>query len=148
MVEQESDRTAVAQRAAALVEIHAHIGHRTVGVVRGGLDQERDAVGAVSFVDHLLVIGGVLLGGTLDGALDILLGHVLGLGVLNQNAQAGIARRIGASGLDGDLDLLAQLGEGAGHMAPAFQFSRFAILKGSSHTIIVFSVIFFRGAKV
>lgn len=68
--------------------------------------------------------------------------HVLGLGVLNQNAQAGVARRVGTSGLDGDLDLFAQLGEGAGHVTPAFHFSRFAILKGSSHKIIVFFRIF------
>ena len=59
-----------------------------------------------------------------------------------------MARSIFSLGLDGDLDLFAQLGEGAGHVTPAFHFSRFAILKGSSHTIIVFSVIFFRGAKV
>ena len=127
------------------VEIHAHIGHRTVGVVRGGIDQERDAVGAVSFVDHLLVIGGVLLGGTLDGTLDVLLGHVLGLGVLHQDTQAGIARRIGAPGLDGDLDFLTDLGKHAGHVSPALQFTRLAILKCSSH--MNFSLLFYSWCK-
>ena len=138
MVEQEAHRAAVAQRAAAFVKIHAHVGHGAVGVVGGRFDEERNAVRAVSLVDHLLVVGGILLGGPLDGPFDVLLGHVLGLGVLNQNAQAGVARRVGTSGLDGDLDLFAQLGEGAGHVTPAFHFSRFAILKGSSHKIIVF----------
>ena len=145
MVEHESHAAAVAQRTAALVEIHADVGHRAVGIVGRSLHEEGDAVRAVAFVDHLLVIGGILLGGTLDGTLDVLLGHVLGLGVLNQNAQAGVARRVGTSGLDGDLDLFAQLGEGAGHVTPAFHFSRFAILKGSSH--MNFSLLFYSWCK-
>ena len=98
---------------------------------------------AVSLVDDLLVVGGILLRGTLDGALDVLFGHVLCLGILDQNAQAGIARGVGTSGFHGDFDLLTQLGEGAGHVPPALQFSRFAILKGSSHTMIIFVYFFF-----
>ena len=102
---------------------------------------------AVSFVDDLLVIGGIFLGGALDGAFDVLLGHVLGLGVLHQNTQTGVARRIGSGGLDRDLDLFSQFGERAGHMSPTLHFTRFAILKSSSH--MNFSLLFFvRGAKV
>ena len=74
MVEHESHAAAVAQRTAALVEIHADVGHRAVGIVGRSLHEEGDAVRAVAFVDHLLVIGGILLGGTLDGTLDVLLG--------------------------------------------------------------------------
>ena len=64
-------------------------------------------------------------------------------GILDQDAQARVARRIGPGGLDGDFDLLTQFGERAGHVSPPFQFSRFAILKGSSHTMIIFVYFFF-----
>ena len=40
-------------------------------------------------------------------------------------------------------ELLADFGERAGHVSPPFQFSRFAILKGSSHTMIIFVYFFF-----
>lgn len=145
MVEHESHAAAVAQRTAALVEIHADVGHRAVGIVGRSLHEEGDAVRAVAFVDHLLVIGGILLGGTLDGTLDVLLGHVLGLGVLHQDTQAGIARRVGAPGLDGDLDFLTDLGKHAGHVSPALQFTRLAILKCSSH--MNFSLLFYSWCK-
>ena len=142
VLKHESHRAAVAQRTAALVEVHAHVGHRTVRVVGCRLHQEGDSVGAVAFVDNLLVVGGVLLGGTLDGALDVLLGHVLGLGVLNQNAQTRVARRVGTSGLHGDFNLLADFGERAGHVTPALQLACFAIFKGSSHRCMLFVFYF------
>ena len=148
MLEHESHAARRAQRTAALVEIHAHAGHRAVGVVRGGLHQESDAVRAVSLIDHLLVVGRILRDGAFDRPLDILLGHVLGLGVLDQNTQADVGRRIGAAGLDGDFDLLADFGKSAGHVAPPFQFARLAVLKCSSHDSYLFVIIFNSGAKL
>lgn len=99
VLEQESHAAAVTQRTAATTEVHADIGHRAVGVVRRRFHHDRDAVRTVSFVNHLLVVGRILLRGTLDRTFDILLGHVLRLGVLNQDAQAGVGGRIGAADL-------------------------------------------------
>ena len=136
MFEHECHAARSTEGTAALVEIHAHAGHRAVGVVRRRFHHDRNAVRAVSFVDHLLVVGRILLRGTLDRTFDILLGHVLRFGVLDEDTQAGISRGVGSSGLDCDLDLLADLGEYARHMSPALQFSRFTVFKSSSHNFV------------
>ena len=138
VLEQESHAAAVTQRTAATTEVHADIGHRAVGVVRRRFHHDRNAVRAVSFVDHLLVVGRILLRGTLDRTFDILLGHVLRFGVLNQDAQAGVGGRIGTRRLDGYFDLLADLGKHPGHVPPTLQLARLAIFKRSSHSFLYF----------
>ena len=134
MFEHECHAARVAERTAAFVEIHAHVGYRSVGVVGCGLDEECHAMRAISFVNDLLVIGCVLLGGTLDCALDILLRHILRLGILNQNTQTGIARRVRTTGLDCYFNLLAQLGKCTRHVSPTFQLARLTVFKCSSHS--------------
>ena len=133
VVEHEHHRAARAQRAAVLVEIAADVGHRAGGVVRGGLHDDGDAPGAVTFVHHFLVVAFLLRGGLLDGAFHVFLRHVLLLGLLHEHAQAGIAVGVGAALAGRYRDLLTQLGKHAGHVAPTFQFRRFSIFKGSSH---------------
>ena len=66
----------------------AEVGDGTRGVVSGGLDDDGYAVGAFAVIDDLFVGRFVLLGGALDGAFDVLLGHGLALGGLHEQAQA------------------------------------------------------------
>ena len=133
VVEQEGQRALGAQAAAELGEVGAHVGDGAGVVVGGGLYEDGDAVGAVSLVVDLLVVAGVLVGGLLDSALDGVLGHVGGLGVLHQLAQARVHSGVGTAGLGGDGDFLAQTGKGTAHIAPAFQLAGFAEFKCSSH---------------
>ena len=90
-------------------------------------------MGPVSFVVHFLVVAGVLAHGVFNGALDVVLGHVLALGIGDNGAKGGVHVGVGASGFYCDGDLLANLCECLGHMAPSFQFRCFAIFKCSSH---------------
>ena len=148
VLEHEGYAAAVAQRTAAFVEVHPHIGHRAVGVVRRSLHEESDTVRAVSFVNDLLVVGGILLGGALDRTLHFLLRDVLRLGVLDENAQPRVRRRIGTRGFHSDFDLLAELGERAGHMSPTLQFAGLTVFKCSSHSGYALFIFFIRSAKL
>src|SRR5206468_10797118 len=86
------------------------------GAVRVGgrrLDEARRSAGAVALVGVLLVDDPLQLAGALlDGALDVVLRHVLGLGGVDGGAEAGIAGGVAAALLGGDGDLADHLGEG------------------------------------
>ena len=83
-------------------------------VVGEGLDDHGHAVGAVAFVDDALVVVGVVgAQGLVDGALDVVVGHVHCLGLGNDRGQTGVVVGVaGAAGLNGHDDLLGHLGEG------------------------------------
>ena len=83
-------------------------------VVGKGLHDDRHAVGAVALVDHALVVVGVVgAQGLVDGALDVVVGHVHCLGLGNDGGQAGVVVRVPrAAGLHRHDDLLGDLGEG------------------------------------
>ncbi len=130
-----------AETAAELVEIGTDIGHRAVVVVRGALDQNGDAVRGASLENDFLVIGLILFGGTLDGALDVVLGHILATGRLQQSAKTRVARHIRTAGLDSNRDFLTDFGKGLGHMAPSLEFSFLAELKRSSHRSYYLSIL-------
>ena len=75
------------------------------------IDDDGDAAGAVALKGDLFVADAFqLAGAALDGALDVVLRHVLGLGGQNGGAQPRIAVRIAAA-LGGDGDFLDQAGE-------------------------------------
>ena len=133
MVEHEGHAAAGLEGAAALGEVAADVRDGTGVVVGRGLHEVGDAERAEAFVDDLLEVAGLGLGGFLDGALDVLLGHLLGLRFGDEGAEAGVAGHFGAALLDGDGDFLAQLGEGLGHVAPALQLALLAEFKRSSH---------------
>ena len=126
-----------AQFALAAHEGGAEVSDGARGVIGGSLHDDGGAVGAFAVVDDLFVGRLVLLGGALDGAFHILLGHRLTLGGLHQQAQTQVGRGIGATGKDGQFNFLTNLGEGAGHVAPTFQFSCFAVFKCATHSIDV-----------
>src|SRR3954471_1742536 len=70
-LELEGDRVGLAQRPAGLGEGAADVARGAVAVVSQGLDDHRDAVGAVALVADLLVILALPgHGGALDGAVD------------------------------------------------------------------------------
>ena len=131
--------------AALLVEVVAQVGHGAGGVVGSGLHEHGDAMRSKSLVDHLLVVAGIFLACLLDGAFHGVLRHVGRLGVGHEGTQARVGRGVGTTGLDGHGDFLTDLGERAGHAAPTFQFSCFAIFKSSSHniTLIICFVSFY-----
>src|SRR5699024_288175 len=71
LVEEEAHAAHVAQVAAELVEVVAHVGSGTVAVVGQGLDHDCDAAGAVAFVGDGFVLGAVAALSALDGTLDV-----------------------------------------------------------------------------
>lgn len=89
-LEQEVEHADGAKRAAVLVEVVADVGHGAGGVVGGGFHHYGDARWPVAAVNHLFVVGGVLVGGAFDGALHVVLGHALGLGGLHEQSQAWV----------------------------------------------------------
>jgi hypothetical protein len=93
----------------------ADFGHGPVGVVGGGFDDEGHATGAIALVGHLFIGGAFeLAGALLDGALDVVVGHVDRAGGVHRQAQARIPGRITAAGPRGDGDLADDLGPGRG----------------------------------
>ena len=102
-------------------------------VVGSGFDQYGDAVRSVSFVDDFLVVGLFLAGGFLDGAFNVVLGHVGRFGVLDGHAKAQVVAGVVSSFLDGHRDFLADAGESFAHVGPAFELGRFAVFECSTH---------------
>ena len=82
-------------------------------VVGEGLHDDGHAVGAVAFVNHGLVVVGVVgAQSPLDGALNVVVGHIHCLGLGNDGGQTGVVVGVaGAAGLDRHDDLLGDLGE-------------------------------------
>ena len=91
-----------------LAEAGAHGARGAVAVVGQRLDDHRDAAGAVALVADLVVVLGVAALAALDRPLDVVLGHVGGLGRLDRGAQARVERRVGQPALGRHLDLALQ----------------------------------------
>ena len=89
----------------------AHLAHSAVAIVGRGLDQQRDAAGAVALEGDLFIqCAGKLTGAALDGALDVVLRHVLGLGRQNGRTQPWITVGVAAAARR-HADFLDQTGE-------------------------------------
>ena len=107
----EADGVGLAEVAATLCEGVANFADRAVAVVGGAVHDDGNAAGPVAFEGDFFVGGaGELTGAALDGALDVVVGHVLGLGGSDGAAQARIAVGITAR-LGGDADFLDELRE-------------------------------------
>ena len=88
-----------------------------LAVVGQGLHNDGHAAGAVALVgDGLVVVGAAGAQGPVDGALDVVVGHVDGLGLGDDRGQTGVVVGVaGAAALfHGHDDLLGDLGEGGG----------------------------------
>src|SRR5699024_6991592 len=116
----EADAAHLAQIAAKLIKVVAHIGRGAVAVVGQRFHHDRHAAGAVTLIGHGLVLGLVAALSALDDALDVVVGHAVGLGLADQRGQLGVGRRVGAALLDGHRDLTADLGKNLGAGAVGF----------------------------
>src|SRR5690606_24004667 len=99
---------------AILGEIGAHIGGGAVAIVGQRLDDDGDAAGAIALVADFVIVLGIAARGFLDGAFDIVLGHGLGAGIGDGQAQARIEGRIGLAHLGRHGDFAGQLGKDLG----------------------------------
>jgi len=109
MIEHERDRAGLGQIAAALGERRAHFAGGPIAIVGQDFDDDRDAARSIAFVADLLVILALAAQGFLDGALDIVLGHILRAGRDDRRAQPRIHRRIGCAELCRHRDFARQL---------------------------------------
>ena len=111
LVEHEAHRAGLAQVAAVLREGVADLAYRAVAVVGQYIHNDGHAAGAVALEGDLLVVDAFqFAGAALDGALDVVLRHIFGLGRQNRGAQPGIGVRVAAA-LGGNRDFLEQAGE-------------------------------------
>ena len=133
VVEKECERAHCSEVSRELVENGTHVGHRSRGVVGERVDENGDSVGAVSLVGHALVVALVFAHCVLNGALNVVVGHVFALGVGNDCAQVRVVFRLRSAFLNCNGYLFSNLGESAGHVSPPFQFRCFAVFKCSSH---------------
>ena len=100
---------------ALLVKAPAHAAGLT-HVVGHGLDYDGDAARTVALVgDGLVVVRAAAAERLVDGALDVVIGHVGRLGLGNDGGEAGVVGRVAASALfDRDYHLAGYLGKGLG----------------------------------
>ena len=110
-VEHEGDRAGFAEIAAGLGEEGADVGGGAVAVIRQRLDDHGDAAGTVALVADLVVALAVAAGRLLDGALDIVLRHVLLARRDDGRAQPRIHGRVRGSELGRHRDFPRQLAE-------------------------------------
>ena len=135
-------QTALCTKVSAVFgEVRTDISDSTHVVVGSGLNEDSDTVRAVTFVVDLLVAFGRLIGSFLNGAIDIVLRHVLAFALLNEHAQPRVTIRIGSAFASSNSDFFTQFSERAGHMSPTFQFSSFSVFKSASHNFIVLVVV-------
>ena len=102
----------LAEVSAVLRECVTDLADGAVFVVGEDVDDEGDAAGAVALVSDLFVADAFeLAGSALDGAFDVVGGHVLSFGGGDGAAQAGVAVGIAAAGFGGDGDFLDEAGK-------------------------------------
>src|SRR5207249_11640455 len=100
-----------------------------VAVVGGALHQDGHSAGAVALEGDVLVGHAFQLAGPLlDGALDVVGGHVHGLGLLDRGAQAGVRVGVTTAEAGGDRQLADDLGE---DLAPLGIEGALLVLDGS-----------------
>src|SRR6185312_10498719 len=102
----------LAHVAVVLAHHVADLADGAVAVVGSDVHEDGNAAGAVAFERELFVDGaGELAGAALDGALDVVRGHVLGFGGEHGGAQTRVGFHVAAAGAGGDGNFLDQAGE-------------------------------------
>src|SRR5205807_6752175 len=110
-----------AEVAAVALELVADLSHGAGGIVRRHFDENRRAAGTVALVGDFVILDPLeLTRPLLDRPVDVVGGHVLGLGRVDRGAQARIASGVTTAPLGGDRDFPDQAGEhraafGVGH---------------------------------
>src|SRR5271155_4816280 len=98
--------------AAVFAKYVADLADRAIAIVGVDVEQNRNSARAIAFERELLISRARQLArAALDGPLDIILRHVLGLGGENRAAQARGGVRISAAILGGNRNFLDQTGE-------------------------------------
>ena len=107
------DGTQLSECAAVLREGVTQLGDSPVTVVGDAFDHHGHAVGRIAFIEDLLEGCSVLVftGAAADGALDVVLGHVLGAGLVHGQAQPEVAVGISAAVPGGHDELAREPGE-------------------------------------
>ena len=111
-----------------------------LAVVGQRFDDDSHTAGAIALVgDGLVVVGVARAERLVDGALDVVVGHVGGLRLSDDGREAGVVIRIArAALLDGDDDLLGDLGEGGAALgvSRALRLLNIVPLGMSGHNVI------------
>jgi len=103
-----------------------HIGHGADLVVGEAVDHHRCAANAVALVAAFFIGHAFkLAGAALDRVLDVVLGHRLGLRLVDRQPQTRVGREVAAAHLGRDRDFLDQFGE---HLAPLGVLTALAVL--------------------
>src|SRR5205823_9700195 len=91
----------------------AHLGNGAIAVIGDRLDQDGDPARTIALVGDLVQLLCLLAaaGGTLNGALNVFLGHIQRPRALDGEPQAEIGVRVATTFAGGDGDLARQLGE-------------------------------------
>ena len=71
-------------------------GEGAVAVIGSDLDEDSEAAGAVGGVEFLGEGGGGFVSGAFDGAFDIIIWHIGGLGFVDSESEGGVGGGIGA----------------------------------------------------
>ena len=112
--EHEANAAHLAQVAAKLIKVMAHVGSGTVAVIGQGFDHNGNAAGAVTFIGNCFVLGLIAALGALDDALNVIIRHTVRLSLSNQGCQLGVGSGVAAALLNGHGDLAADLSENLG----------------------------------
>ena len=90
----------------------AHLRRGAVAVVGDDFDDNRHVAGAVAFVDDLFIVDGTALARCLlDGARNVVVGHIVGFRLCDDIAELVVVDRIRAAFFDRDGDFSADFGE-------------------------------------
>ena len=112
MLEQESDRAVGAEIAVVLGESMPHVRHGARLVVGHAVDDHGRTGNAVTFVADFLVVDAFeVAGAALDRALDVVLRHVVGVGLVDRQPQTRVGPRIAAAHARRDGDFLDEAGK-------------------------------------
>jgi hypothetical protein len=103
-----------------------HICHRSHPVVGQAIDDHRRTAGAIALVTNFLVADAFQFAGALlDRAIDVVVRHVLRLGLVDGHPQARVEAGIAAAHLGRHGDFLGVPGK---NLAPLFILAAFAVL--------------------
>src|SRR5690606_29961554 len=89
--------------------------------------------GRVALIGHLAVVRLATACRLLDGAVDVVLGHVGPTGVLDGHLQPGVGLGVGPTGLHAHGDLLADAGEELAQLGIAGEDLVLAFLENAAH---------------
>ena len=136
MVEKERQAAHRTEVAIELIEDAANVADSTCGVVGQSIHEDGNAVRAIAFIGHCLVVALVFTHCVLDSTLDVVLRHVLTLCRCDDGTQRRVVFGFRTASLHGNGNLLSDTCECLGHVAPALQFRCLTVFKCSSHSLI------------